>query len=42
MGRIIIDLTLVTTDDRKVVYSIYVMIEDSSAYAEQSFKEYQY
>jgi hypothetical protein len=34
MGRIILDLTLVTSDGREAMYSVYLIIEDSSAYAE--------
>ena len=42
MGRIILDLTLITSDNRSAIYSIYLIIEDSSAYAEQSWGAYQY
>ena len=42
MGRIILDLTLITADGRKALYSLYLIIEDSSAYAEQSWGAYKY
>ena len=34
MGRIILDLKLKAGDGREALYSMYLIIEDSSAYAE--------
>jgi len=34
LGRIIINLNLKTTDNSSALYSLFLIIEDSSAYAE--------